>query len=71
MAKTKAELENEIKELKAQISDQEKVEQYDKMAMDVRNIYDSYLKVGFTEEQAWEMLITHIRGASQPKRTLF
>jgi hypothetical protein len=71
MAKTKAELEAEIKELKAQISDQEKVEQCDKAASNLRRMYDSFINAGFTAEQAWEMLTIQLKGAVQPKRTLF
>lgn len=71
MAKTKAELESEIKELKAQISNQEKVEQCDRAASDLRQMYESYVNAGFTEEQAWELLTIQLNGAVQPKRTLF
>ena len=71
MAKTKAELEVEIRELKAQLSEQSKVEQFDKCATDMRNVYESYINAGFTEKEAWEIFITQVSGAAQPKRSLF
>ncbi len=56
--KTKTELEAEIRALKQQLEEQKQTEEYDKMANNIRNIYTSFVKAGFTEEQAWEYLIT-------------
>lgn len=38
-----------------------KEEKYAEVADDVFSIYSSYLNAGFTEAQAWEMLITLIK----------
>lgn len=32
-----------------------KEEQYDEAAVELHNMYDSCIKAGFTEEQAWEL----------------
>lgn len=32
-----------------------KVEKYDEVAVELHNMYDSYIKAGFTEEQAWKL----------------
>lgn len=40
-----------------------KAEKFDEMAVELRNMYDSYIKAGFTEEQAWqltEIIVTNI-----------
>ena len=47
--------------IKEAIEWKQKEEKYDKMAYDVFLIYSSYLNAGFTEAQAWEMLITLIK----------
>ena len=32
-------------------------------AQEIRDFYDSFVEVGFTEEQAWELLIECVRGS--------
>ena len=54
--KTRAELESEIKALRQQIDNQARDEQFDKSAQDIKAIYDSFIRAGFTEEQAWEIV---------------
>lgn len=55
-AKTRAELESEIKALRQQIDNQARDEQFDKSAQDIKAVYDSFIRAGFTEEQAWEIV---------------
>ena len=40
-----------------------KEEKYDEGASAVKGIYDSYIKAGFTEEQAWELLTISMENA--------
>lgn len=54
MAKS-MELTAQIAELNAKCAEARKAEQYDEMATDLRNLYDSYVAAGFTEEQAWKL----------------
>lgn len=54
MAKSR-ELTAQIAELNAKRAEARKAEQYDEMATDLRNLYASYVAVGFTEEQAWKL----------------
>mgnify|MGYP000866498244 CR=1 FL=1 len=68
--KTKAELEQEIKELKQQLESAKTKESYDNSAKETKAMYDSYVKAGFTEEQAWTIIMTLISNATQ-KRSLF
>lgn len=46
-----------------------KDEKYDESAKELFNIYQSYIKAGFTEEQAWTLVTIQITNAT--KRTLF
>lgn len=46
-----------------------KDEKYDESATELFNIYKSYIKAGFTEEQAWELVTIQLTNAT--KRTLF
>jgi hypothetical protein len=62
MVKTKAELEQEIKDsrnqidaLKYELEKANRVESKDNVAVELREMYESYVKAGFTEEQAWEL----------------
>lgn len=50
------ELTAQIEELNAKRSEARKAEQYNKTATDLRNLYDSYVAAGFTEEQAWKLI---------------
>lgn len=68
--KTKAELEQEIKDLKQQLESAKTKESYDNSAKETKAMYDSYVEAGFTEEQAWTIIMTLISNATQ-KRSLF
>ena len=64
MKKTKAMLEEEleqkraeIEELKKELVKVEKYKQYDDMAGEIKAIYDSFVNAGFNEDQAYEILI--------------
>lgn len=60
------ELTEETKALEEQREEALKVEKYDKSAVELHNIYDSYIKAGFTEEQAWKL--TEIVFANSTKK---
>lgn len=45
----------EMKVLEEQREEALKVEKYDEVAVELHNMYDSYIKAGFTEEQAWKL----------------
>lgn len=68
--KTKAQLEQEIKDLKSQLESVSKDEQNDKAAQELRSAYESYIRAGFTDEQAWTLVITLVSNATQ-KRSIF
>lgn len=68
--KTKAQLEQEIKDLKGQLDSVSKDEQNDKTAQDLRSAYESYVRAGFTEEQAWTLVITIVSNCTQ-NRSIF
>lgn len=57
--KTKAQLEAEIAELRLQLDSQTKAEKYDDAAVDIYNMYQSFIKAGFSKEQAWELVKNH------------
>lgn len=80
MAKTAKELTNEVKALhEKQTEEMRKLEQereealkaekYDEGATELKNLYDSYVRAGFTEEQAWELVTIMVSNGT--KRTLF
>ena len=49
----------QTEEMQALEAEREKAleeEKYDEMAIEIKGIYDSYIKAGFTEEQAWQLL---------------
>lgn len=79
MSKTK-DLTNQIKELHEKQTEEMrsleeqreqalKEEKYDESATELFNVYNSYIKAGFTEEQAWELVT--ILFTNGTKRTLF
>lgn len=77
MAKTKAELEQEIKDsrnqieaLKCELEKANRVESKDNAAVELHKMYESYVKAGFTEEQAWELTKIIINNSTM-KRGLF
>lgn len=79
MSRTK-DLTNQIKELHEKQTEEMrsleeqreaalKEEKFDESATELFNIYKSYIKAGFTEEQAWELVTIRLTNAT--KRTLF
>lgn len=59
----------EMRSLEEQREQAIKDEKYDESAKEIFNIYQSYIKAGFTEEQAWTLVTIQITNAT--KRTLF
>lgn len=56
----------QTEEMKALEMEREKAleeEKYDKGAASVKCVYDAYIKAGFTEEQAWELLTISMKNA--------
>lgn len=77
MAKTKAELEQEIKSkndeirsLKCELENANRVESKDNAAKELYEIYESHVKAGFSEGQAWELTKIIINNSTM-KRGLF
>lgn len=77
MAKTKAELEQEIEDsrnqieaLKCELEKANRVESKNESAAELYEMYQSYVTAGFTEEQAWELTKILINNATT-KRGLF
>ena len=67
----RAELEIEIKALRQQIDKQARDEQLDKTAQDIKAVYDSFIRAGFTEEQAWELTKNIVNNGTAPKHSIF
>lgn len=59
----------EMKALEEQREEALKAEKYDEIAVELRNMYDSYIKAGFTEEQAWKL--TEIVVTNSTKKGIF
>lgn len=59
----------EMKALEEQREEALKVEKYDEAAVELHNMYDSYIKAGFTEEQAWKL--TEIVFTNSAKKGIF
>lgn len=59
----------EMKALEEQREEALKVEKYDEAAVELHNMYNSYIKAGFTEEQAWKL--TEIFFANSTKKRNF
>lgn len=53
---TREEMERKIKALRNDIEIATRNEQFDKSAQEIKAVYDSFVKAGFTEEQAWEII---------------
>ena len=77
MAKTKAELEKEIADirnqidaLKCELEKANRVESKNESAAELYKMYQSYVTAGFTQEQAWELTKILITNATT-KRGLF
>lgn len=58
----------EMRQLEEQREEALKTEKYDDGAVELKNMYDSYIRAGFSEEQAWEL--TKIMVDNSTKRTL-
>ena len=60
--KTKAELLEEIEELKIEIEKLKEYQaEYDSTACGVKALYDSFVKAGFTEEQSLLILVNFFK----------
>lgn len=59
----------EMKALEEQREEALKVEMYDGAAVELHNMYNSYIKAGFTEEQAWKL--TEIVFTNSTKKGIF
>lgn len=77
MKKTKAMLEEEleqkraeIEELKKELVNVEKYKQYDDMAGEIKAIYDSFVNAGFNEDQAYEILIILLQNQKAASNSL-
>lgn len=46
----------EMKSLEAQREEALKKEKFDEAAVELHDMYNSYVKAGFTEEQSWELV---------------
>lgn len=72
--KTKEQLQEEIDanlavidDLKSQVKRLEKYQKYDEMAEEIFAIKNSYVRAGFTEEQAFQLVKCAVEQASRPK----
>ena len=52
---------SEIERLEKELEKSKEHEKNTKMAMDIYDLYRSYVEVGFTEEQAWEIFIAQVK----------
>lgn len=75
MAKTKAQLLDDIAALKKQLSSAQeemntadRVEGKEKAATELYEQYEAFKVAGFTDEQAWELLRIIVDNNTQPKR---
>lgn len=59
----------EMRQLEEQREEALKAEKYDEGAVELKNMYDSYIRAGFTEAQAWELTVIFVTNGT--KRTLF
>ena len=70
-SKTKSELVAEIEELKKQLDKKKEEEKYDDMTTDIRNLYNSFINAGFTEDQAWELVRTVFENGTKQNYSKF
>lgn len=59
----------EMRSLEEQREEALKTEKYDEAAVELHNMYNSYIKAGFTEEQAWALTLTVFQNGT--KRSIF
>ena len=70
-SKTKAELETEIQALKTQLEAKKKEEKHDDCANEIRNLYNSFVKAGFTEDQAMVLTSNIVINGAKPRNSIF
>lgn len=58
-------LEKELMQTKKEIEKARRIEEKDKCANEIREQYDSFVKAGFTEEQAWELTFTLVSNGTK------
>lgn len=75
MAKTKVQLEQEIRDsrdqitaLKCELEHANRVESKENAAGELFEMYNSYVTVGFSEAQAWELTRILMDNSTKPKR---
>lgn len=61
--KTKTQLLEEIDGLKTDLKRLEKYSKYDESAAEMKALYNSYVRAGFTEDQAFTIMLVTIKGA--------
>lgn len=59
--KTKAQLLEEIEELQAELKKVEKYRKYDEAAEEMKALYDSFVRAGFSEDQAFTICTTAMK----------
>lgn len=62
-------MNEEMSSLEEQKAQALKLEKFDESAVELRNAYNSYIRAGFTEEQAWRII--EIVLTNTTKKTLF
>lgn len=55
---------SEIERLKLELEKAREHDQNTKLAQSIFDLYRSYVEVGFTEEQAWEIFIAQVKRAN-------
>lgn len=63
--KTKAELLREIDELESQLRHAEEKEAITQPAKKLHDLYESFIKVGFTEQQAWVLTLAVVNNQNK------
>lgn len=63
--KTKAQLLEEIDGLKTELKRLEKYAKYDDAAEEMKAFHDSFVRAGFTEDQAFAIVTTVIQNANK------
>lgn len=66
--KTKAELIEEINGLKKEVEKLDRYKKYEETANEIAALKESFKNAGFTEEQAFELVITSMKGAFETLR---
>lgn len=59
--------EKEINTLKSEVKRLEKYEQYDEAAGEIKAMYDSFVKAGFSEKQAFKLIEVTAAAAARPR----